>query len=257
MNIKNIEKYKTGIEALDDALNGGIPKKHTILITGTAGTMKSSIAFQIAYANVLKDKTAMYITFEQDAVSILRQMELMNFDLGKIRKNSNDKEVNKQFSSKGKGKGMFTILDIGLFRSPKKSNKVSNWMNEMKTLVKQYSRSGMADIVILDSLTALFHLGKVKDEREELFQLFKWLKGLNTTSLIINEMQQGTLSYSNYGIESYLVDGVILLSFKEREFQTFRQLKIIKMRYIEHETNPFILKFDSQSGKFKLQKDEG
>ena len=251
MQIPSIEKLETGIEKFDEALDGGIPKNHQVLITGTAGTMKSSLAFQIAYANVLKNKTAMYLTLEQSADSILRQMELMKFDLGKIRKNSNDKKVNKEFSSGGKGKGMLTILDIGLFRTEGKSNNnVSNWISEIKKLVKQYSGSGMADIVILDSLTALFHLGKIKDEREELFQLFKWLKGLDTTSLIINEMQQGATSYSNYGVESYLVDGVIHLSSKERKFNMNRELNIVKMRYVDHATNVFVLKFTN--GKFLI-----
>ncbi|PMP73200.1 MAG: hypothetical protein C0180_07385, partial [Aciduliprofundum sp.] len=32
------ERVPTGIEALDNILNGGIPKGNTVLITGSAGT---------------------------------------------------------------------------------------------------------------------------------------------------------------------------------------------------------------------------
>ena len=72
-------------------------------------------------------------------------------------------------------------------------------------------------------------------------------------------MPPGDDRYSQYGVESYLVDGVILLSQKERKFMLNRELSIVKMRYVNHARNVFVLKFDNGAFKLlqKLEKDEG
>ncbi|UCF09195.1 MAG: hypothetical protein JSW28_00930, partial [Thermoplasmata archaeon] len=44
--------YPTYINGLDKQLEGGIPEEHIVLIAGAAGTMKSSIAYNILYNNV-------------------------------------------------------------------------------------------------------------------------------------------------------------------------------------------------------------
>ena len=260
MKMPQIEKLTTGIEKLDASLENGIPKNHLILITGTAGTMKSSLAFQFAYANVVQGKSAMYITLEQNAVSIITQMMLMNFNFDKIRVNSNNPEVSSILSSGAKDKkGLLTILDIGYIRAQQGLNKKFSWLKAIKTQLAKHSKTGMADIVILDSLTALYHMEDFKDTRIELFHIFEYLKSLNASSFIINEMPPGDDRYSQYGVESYLVDGVILLSQKERKFMLNRELSIVKMRYVNHARNVFVLKFDNGAFKLlqKLEKDEG
>ena len=40
------ERCLTGIEALDNILNGGIPKGNTVLITGSAGTGKTTLSIE-------------------------------------------------------------------------------------------------------------------------------------------------------------------------------------------------------------------
>ena len=44
--IKRVPLY---IEGLDDNIEGGVPEGHIILISGSAGTMKSSLAFNVLY----------------------------------------------------------------------------------------------------------------------------------------------------------------------------------------------------------------
>lgn len=253
MNELKIEKITTGIEKLDGAMEGGIPKNHLVLITGTAGTLKTSIAFQMAYANVAKGKKAVYVTLEQDAVSILTQMMSMNFDLKKIRIDSNNDEALAILPKSTKDKeGMLTILDIGYIRSKQGNGKKFSWLNEIKKQLDKHSKREKPDIVILDSLTALYHLEIFKDVRTKLFYIFGYLKDLKSTSLIINEMPPGDERYSQYGVESYLADGVLLLSMMKRKFLVNREISIVKMRFVDHKTNPFVLKFDKSRGEFKM-----
>lgn len=243
MSKPQIEKFTTGISKLDNYLDGGIPRKHQVLITGTAGTMKSSLAFQIAYANVIKDKKVVYVTLEQNADSIITQMMLMNFDFSKIRVSSNNPQVNSMLPASKSKKGMLTLLDIGYIRAKQGINQKFSWLKEIKKELTKYSKSGMADILVLDSLTALTNMENFKDTRGQLFHVFEYLKSLKTTSLIINEMPSGDEGYSRHGIESYLVDGVILLSSKERKLNMNREINIVKMRYADHATNVFTLTF--------------
>lgn len=256
MNKPQIEKFETGIKMLDRSLDGGIPKNHLILVTGSAGTFKSSLAFQFAYENVAQGKKAIYVTLEQNAVSIITQMMTMNFDFDKIRLDTNNTEALNLLpkSSKNK-KGMLTILDIGYIRANRK--KIKNfqnfyWLEEIKKQLTKHSKREKPDIIILDSLTALYHLEIFKDVRIKLFHIFGYLKELNATSLVINEMPPGDERYSQYGVESYLVDGVILLSLKRRGLKVNREISIVKMRYVDHDTNIFVLKFDKSDGKFKM-----
>ena len=60
------ERLKTYIEGFDKVLEGGIPRGHIVLVTGTPGTMKSSLSYYILYNQVKKnDITGVYVTLEQ------------------------------------------------------------------------------------------------------------------------------------------------------------------------------------------------
>jgi KaiC/GvpD/RAD55 family RecA-like ATPase len=89
---------RTYIQNFDEYMQGGIPKGHVVLITGTPGTMKSSVCYSILYQNALVNKTkSVYMTLEQSRENLLQQMHAMNMD----------KEEAKEFVH---------ILDLGLIR---------------------------------------------------------------------------------------------------------------------------------------------
>jgi len=47
-------RIKTYIEGFDEYLNGGIPEGHVIIIAGTSGAMKTSLAWNILYYNAME-----------------------------------------------------------------------------------------------------------------------------------------------------------------------------------------------------------
>lgn len=249
-----VEKIKTGIDKLDEILDGGIPKRHLVLITGTTGTMKSTLGFQILYQSALAGTNVAYISLEQSAASIMTQMSLMGYDFGKITLDSNDTEVMKNFSAKGqdKKKGMLSVIDIGLIRKKQGKSKKFSWLNAIKTKLDEMTSKKRAEVVVLDSLNALYHLDKFEDMRVDLFHLFEFLKDLKLTSLIINEMPAGDERYSQYGVESYLVDGVVQMSLAKRELKVKRELNIVKMRYADHMTNIYVFQFDKKQKRFVI-----
>ena len=64
--------YKLYIKGLDDKMDEGIPEKHIVLLTGTPGTMKSSISYNILFNNAKEKETkCLYLTLEQDKDNFL------------------------------------------------------------------------------------------------------------------------------------------------------------------------------------------
>ena len=47
-----MDRVKTFIQGFDEALGGGIPRGHVVLMSGSPGTMKTSVTFSILYNNV-------------------------------------------------------------------------------------------------------------------------------------------------------------------------------------------------------------
>ena len=67
------DRTQTGIEGLDKALNGGIPFKNIVLVSGGAGTGKSTLCMQylINGAKMFNEK-GLYISTEQSREELLR-----------------------------------------------------------------------------------------------------------------------------------------------------------------------------------------
>ena len=58
-------RLKTGIEGLDDILNGGLPKGHLYLVEGSPGTGKTTLALQFLLAGAAAGEKAMYVTLSE------------------------------------------------------------------------------------------------------------------------------------------------------------------------------------------------
>ena len=251
----DIDKIKTGIEKLDSMLGGGIPKKHTVLFTGTAGTMKSSLAFQTIYNSAQAGINCVYVSLEQTADSILTQASMMGYDLAKVSIDSNDTSAVKKFAGDTRKKtGLLTIIDIGLIRdgqSPREQKSFS-WLNEIKNCLSKKTDQ-KAEIFVLDSLNALLHLEQFGNTRTELFEFFKFLRSLGLTSIIIKEKVDIDTGYNPFEIEShYLADGIIQLALTKRKLSVKRELNIVKMRFADHSTDVCIFTFDRSKTKFRL-----
>jgi circadian clock protein KaiC len=59
------ERLLTGIEGLDDILNGGLPKGHLYLIEGDPGTGKTTLALQFLLEGAKTGETGMYVTLSE------------------------------------------------------------------------------------------------------------------------------------------------------------------------------------------------
>ncbi|MDQ1674658.1 MAG: circadian clock protein KaiC [Frankiaceae bacterium] len=76
------ERMSTGVARLDSMLgDGGFYKGSTILVNGTAGTGKSTLAAQFCDATCRSGERAIYFAFEESQAEIVRNMSSVGIDL--------------------------------------------------------------------------------------------------------------------------------------------------------------------------------
>jgi len=59
------ERVSTGIEGLDDVLNGGFPQGHFFLIEGEPGTGKTTLGLQFLMQGARKGEKSLYVTLSE------------------------------------------------------------------------------------------------------------------------------------------------------------------------------------------------
>jgi KaiC/GvpD/RAD55 family RecA-like ATPase len=248
-NKSEIKRIPLYIEGLDDNIQGGVPEGHITLISGSAGTMKSSIAFNILYNEALRGKLCVYCSLEQSYNSIIKQMINMNFDMSKV-----NLVVIKDLSElrtavsklKSSGQGALVMVDIGCIRKEIKDVKTADnksWLNVIKNVIKRIKEEAECKLFCLDSLSALYVLSRFENPRIELFYLFEFLRDLDITSFLISECQPQSGRYSEFEIEEFLSDAIINLRLTPFRRNVVREINIVKMRATACNNDIFSLEF--------------
>src|SRR5690606_22095858 len=80
------ERVSSGIEELDAVLDGrGFLRASSILVTGTAGTGKTSIAASFASAACARGERCLYLSMEESPDQLTRNMRSIGVDLAPWR----------------------------------------------------------------------------------------------------------------------------------------------------------------------------
>ena len=246
-----IKRVKTYINGLDEDMEGGIPEGHIVLINGSSGTMKSSVAFNILYNEALRGNNGVYITLEQSSTSIINHMINMDFDISKINLviGSDISKLDSDIKSAKSKKGSMIMVDLGAIRKKVKETKFSSgsdWLNAIKNLVTKISKEGNCSLFVLDSMSALYALSNFDDPRTKLFLIFEFLRGLDLTSYLISESFPERGKQTEYSAEEYLADGIIRLQLTERYRKVTREIQVIKMRATKCNLDIFTLEYENK-----------
>ena len=247
-NKDQIERVSMYIDGLDEHMEGGIPQGHIVLVTGVAGTMKSSVVFNILYNEAKKGKIGVYLSLEQSYASLLNHFVNMNYNLDEINIMilSDISKITEAVSSVESGKGGILIIDLGTIRKQVSAMQIStgkDWMNMIKNIIKKSKDLGKCHNFCLDSLSALYVLADFQQARTKLFQLFEFLRDLEITSFLISEMPLTKDSYSEYGVEDFLADGIVSLDLARRQRKVTREIAIVKMRGTKCNHDVFTLEY--------------
>jgi KaiC/GvpD/RAD55 family RecA-like ATPase len=222
--MEKMERIKTYVERLDERLEGGIPRGTISLICGTAGCMKTSLAYSILYKNAIEGGLkGMYITLELGIKSLKKQMEKLEM----VEESKNLLVVDHKMIDEA------ITGDTSLFEL--------NWIKKVEYFVTDMVKKEDYNLVVIDPLNALYSLTTVENPRREVYLFFEGLREIGLTSFLVSEMQRGDNMFGKYGVEEFLSDAILHLDFKRERDVLERYLGIIKMRYTNHELQYFPL----------------
>ena len=201
------EHISTGIKRLDTMLDGrGYYKGSSILVTGPAGTGKSSVAAQFADATCRRGEKCLYLAFEESPDQIIRNMKSIGIDLG-------------QWVDKG-------LLEFHATRPTLFGLEIH--LVTMYKLVNEFE----PDVVIFDPVSNLITVGSPDEVKSMLMRLIDFLKSKRITALSTSLSIMGHIE-TDVGVSS-LMDTWIDLKAIEINGERNRTIDIIKSRGMEH-----------------------
>jgi KaiC/GvpD/RAD55 family RecA-like ATPase len=248
----------TGIPGFDELIEGGFPRKRSILLSGTCGSGKTTFAIQFLYNGIVKyNEPGILISLEQDPQELKADMKNFGFDLDKCEKDGKLAIIDASLARAGMS--VDSVFTQGSFKDTSQGS-VSlladefNMENILEMATSKAKKMG-AKRVVLDSLPALDFLltgegNEVKIRqmlRQMLISVNYKLKAAGLTTMMITELSEGGES-SVHGVESYVVDGAINMYYTAMGLQSGRNLLIKKMRGTEHSGDVHPLAFKKGTG---------
>ncbi len=214
-----ITRKTTGIQELDNLIEGGYKSESINMIEGTAGSGKSTLALHYAIAGVDSGEKALYLSVEESKKSFYENMNRFGFKLEEHEKTGNFifYELNAQKLKDFVEKGVLGIED--------------------KIIDQNISR------IVLDSISAFTLLYETEaKQRIAVQRLFDRLRKWNLTTIIVSESEQ---DYRNFGLP-YLVDGVLNLKYKKIGEDRIRTIEVLKMRGTKHRSKEVVYKIEDE-----------
>ena len=202
-------RVSTGIAGLDEMLGGkGFYRGSSVLVSGTAGTGKSSIAAKFASAACARGESCLYFAFEESPSQIIRNMRSVGVDL-------------EPWVEKG-------LLHFHAVRPT--STGLEGHLAGMQKLVRKLC----PDVVVVDPITSVVSVSGIYGVKSMLTRLVDFLKVQQVTSIFTNltfgiRREERT----EEGISS-LMDTWIVLWDGERDGQRTRGLYVVKSRGMAH-----------------------
>jgi circadian clock protein KaiC len=203
------QRVSTGMPQLDAMLGGkGYYRGSNILVSGTAGTGKTSLAGAFSDSICRGGGRCLYFSFEESPNQIMRNMASIGLDLAQWVK-----------------KGRLTHHSVRPSLYGLESHLVS--MHSLINAIKPAA-------VVIDPITNLAGLGDAGEIRAMLTRLIDFLKNQNITALFTSLTVGGSAyEQSEVGISS-LMDTWLLLRMLESASERNRILYVLKSRGMAH-----------------------
>lgn len=205
-------RIKSGVPGLDELIEGGFPESSSILVSGGAGCGKSILCLQYLYAGAKQfNEPGAYVTLEEGPTNIWWNMQRFKWDLLPLERAN--------------------LLKI--FKFEPSIDMKTDIEGQIKRIVDK-AREMNAKRLVIDSITAFsFWLEDVAKIRYAMYALIEELRKIDCTTLITCETMGGKKDFSRFGVEEFLVDGVLSLNF----VPPHRYLFVRKMRGTNHNTS--------------------
>lgn len=203
------ERVPTGIPRLDTMLGGsGYFRGSTVLVSGTAGAGKSSLAAHFADATCASGKRFLYFSFEESSDQIVRNMRSIGLNLQRWV----DAGLLRFISSRPTAFGMETHLAL------------------LHSHIKQFA----PDAVAIDPASGFVNAGNASAAHGLLVRLIDFLKDHQITALLTS-LTSGDAALEARTMEvSSVVDTWLLVKTLEASGERNRGLYVVKSRGMAH-----------------------
>ena len=222
-HLSNEERIQTGIPGLDPLIQGGLTPGDFVLLVGGIGTGKTILSSEFAH-NGAKDfnQSSVYATFEEDAMSLRRNMLKLGMDFEALEKAKKARLLDLEaLEGRGMGSNIDTILSA---------------IDEVK-----------AKRLVVDSLTAFLSGATGKFDYSFLMHLiYKTLKREKITTIVtVSRFDQQT-EYS-LGLEEFVADGVFYMeNYLADNMELKTRFMVRKLRGTEHSRKYHTVVFSSK-----------
>lgn len=203
------ERVSSGVPKLDDMLGKhGFYRGSTVLVSGTAGTGKSSLSAHFVAGGCARGERCIYFALEEAQGQIVRNMRSIGIDLA-------------------------PRIEKGLLRIIAKRPTSLGLESHLVYMQKEIA-DFKPTLVIIDPITNMITVGQQLDVRLMMTRLIDFLKAHQITAMMTSLTSGGgPVEDSEVGISS-LIDTWILLRELENNGERNRGLYILKSRGMKH-----------------------
>lgn len=227
-----VERISSGIPGLDDLIEGGLEKESIVLMVGSPGTGKTTLALQFLYNGAVQFKEpGVFITFAESRQSLFEHASPFGWKLEELEQ-----------------KNLLRVLQF-------KPHQVGRVLSEGGGAIRDEIKALNAKRLALDSVSAYMLLFKEEyQKRENVVKFFDLLKEWHLTALIISEMP-AVLSQTQEASIAFLSDGIIALYYSRKpgSEERMHSIEVLKMRGTRHSAKPFPIIFGKNGLKVDVK----
>ena len=201
------ERVSTGVEGLDRMLSGGIFRGSTLLVTGTAGTGKTTLVGHLLAAACQRGERALLLSFEESPEQLVRNLRSVGLDL-------------------------WPFMEAGLLRiwaERASAQGLEEHLGRLESLLDDFQPS----VAAIDSMASLNHVGTERQVSTTVEREIDLMKARGITSMITALTRDAEAEESTIGVTS-ITDTWLLLRNVESDGERNRLLFVIKSRGMEH-----------------------
>jgi circadian clock protein KaiC len=201
------ERVSTGITRLDEMLSGGVFRGSSSMISGTAGTGKTSVGALMVDAACARGERALFFSFEESPAQLVRNMGSIGIDL-----------------QRWIDAGLLTLQSV---------RATAFGFEEHLAMLHQLLDEFEPSLVVLDAVAVLTQAGARSETSSAIARDLDLLKGRGITS-VMTTLTHGSSRESSDVDFSSLVDTWLLLRNDESNGERNRLVFVIKSRGSAH-----------------------
>lgn len=202
------EVVSSGVPTLDQTLGaGGFYRTSTILLSGAAGTGKSSIAGHFVAESGRRGERSLYVALEESQSEIVRNMQSIGIPMAPL-----------------------VASDILRFHA---SRPAAHGLETHLASIYQVVIEYRPRVVVVDSITSLLSIGSTPEVTSMVVRLVDFIK-MNGITLVMTALNDARGRVETSVNISSLVDMWLLLSNRENNGVRARTLAVVKARGMGH-----------------------